>query len=474
MTQPTFAVWFRNDFRFHDHPALKAAWNAAEEHDGNLMFFFHLHPDFQHNTDSSNDYFFQTAASFKSQCEEAGLKLHILSGTVEEAFSLLAERTSSLREIFYIEDYTPFSHERDSEAFRTLEKSDIQFTSTPGSYIHEPDEIVKNDDTPYKVYTPFSRKWLQEDKPAEADDNHDQFHKRYHPHQSLSADGEKAFEQVLSSCSRKWQALGEAAALDRLEDFIDDRIAHYDKERDRPAVAGTSRLSPYIRTGALSVRRIYHAAADKGGQGAETFIKELAWRDFYAMIMYHFPETADQEFQEKFRSLEWVTSKENLQAWQEGRTGFPIVDAGMRQLNETGWMHNRLRMITASFLTKDYHIDWREGEAYFADKLIDHDPASNVGGWQWAASTGTDAVPYFRVFSPIRQSERFDPDGSFIRRYVTELADVPDKWIHEPHKMPEEEQQQASCTIGEDYPEPTVDHKLERKKAIEMYQDKGE
>ncbi len=317
---------------------------------------------------------------------------------------------------------------------------------------------------------------MQANKPALAWVKPEDIGERQSRTKALDAEAEHAFDDVLARCSSDWKRLGEEEGKKRLESFCRSVLPDYHDMRDLPEKAGTSRLSPYLRTGALSARRVY-TAADSFRQktskpGPETFIKELAWRDFYTMILHHFPETETKEFQEKYRSLPWRYDDDLLQRWKEGRTGFPIVDAGMRQLNSIGWMHNRLRMITASFLTKDYQIDWRLGEAYFAQKLIDHDPGSNIGGWQWAASTGTDAVPYFRVFSPIRQGERFDPDGTFVKKYVPELADVPKKYIHEPHTMSRQQQEEAGCIIGSDYPEPSVDHKIERKRAIAMF--KGE
>ncbi|PTL40390.1 deoxyribodipyrimidine photo-lyase [Alkalicoccus saliphilus] len=475
LTGPKFVVWFRNDFRFDDNPTVYQAFREAEKADGEIMFIFHLHPDFTSQINLSNDYFFQTVETFAGQCKDNGMKLHILSGSVQKAFQLLFDKAGSVHTVFCAEEYTSFAASRDEEARRIIEKNDASLVHTPGNYVHQPQEIIKNDGRPYKVYTPYSRRWMQKEKPDLYSSSAADIQTRYERLKALDETSEREWTEIIKRCTRPWKRLGEEAGRNRLEHFCQKVLPHYHKSRDLPEKAGTSRLSPFLRTGALSARRVYEAADSKRenhtSQGPEAFIKELAWRDFYTMILYHFPEVETKEFQEKYRGLTWREDKDLLQKWKEGRTGFPIVDAGMRQLNEVGWMHNRLRMITASFLTKDYQMDWRIGEAYFREKLIDHDPASNIGGWQWASSVGTDAVPYFRVFSPVRQGARFDPEGAFIKKYVPELKNTDKKYIHEPHKMNDQEQKKAECIIGKDYPAPSVDHKEERKRAIRMFKE---
>lgn len=265
--------------------------------------------------------------------------------------------------------------------------------------------------------------------------------------------------------------LGEEAANTRLKNFIKRDLAEYAKARDIPDLDQTSHLSRYLRTGEISIRTVWQALQQtKPTEGRAIFEKELCWRDFYNMIYVSFPNQKNEPIQENYRFIEWENNREFFKQWQEGKTGYPLVDAAMRQLKETGWMHNRLRMITASFLTKDLLIDWRYGEKYFQQMLIDYDPASNIGGWQWAASTGTDAVPYFRIFNPTTQSEKFDPSGKFIRKYVEELSNLPDKFIHQPEKMSEDQQKEHNLILGDDYPLPIVDHKERRKLAISRYE----
>jgi deoxyribodipyrimidine photo-lyase len=273
---------------------------------------------------------------------------------------------------------------------------------------------------------------------------------------------------------------GEVEGLRRLESFTAvgaNSIYRYEEGRNRPDMAGTSSLSPYIRFGMLSLRQaviaagqaIWRAPDNQSRQSAETWLNELIWREFYLSILYHFPHVRRRNFRPKFDAIEWDNDPQAFEAWCQGRTGYPIVDAAMRQLVRSGWMHNRTRMITASFLVKDLLIDWRWGERWFMQHLIDGDPASNNGGWQWAAGTGTDAAPYFRVFNPVLQSKKFDRYGGYIRRWLPELAGVPDQYIHEPWRMPDEIQKQANCCIGRDYPRPIVNHAAARKRALAAY-----
>jgi deoxyribodipyrimidine photo-lyase len=247
------------------------------------------------------------------------------------------------------------------------------------------------------------------------------------------------------------------------------RIGDYAQERDYPALDGVSYLGVHNRFGTVSIRALARMARASDGAGAATWLSELAWRDFFFQVLWHHPRAAVSSFRAEYANLAWPGADAHFDAWREGRTGYPFVDAGMRQLLETGYMHNRLRMVTASFLAKDLLVDWRRGERHFAGHLNDFDLAANNGGWQWAASTGCDAQPYFRIFNPVAQSEKFDPGGRFIRRYVPELARVPDAFVHAPWKLPPLEQQAAGCVIGRDYPGPIVDHAAQRVKALALY-----
>jgi deoxyribodipyrimidine photo-lyase len=269
---------------------------------------------------------------------------------------------------------------------------------------------------------------------------------------------------------------GTSGAAAMLDDFL-ERIGQYHEARDYPALNGTSLLSVHLRFGTVSVRGLVRLALDAmragwGGEGARVWLSELVWRDFYHMILFHHPQVEQQAFRPEFDALEWVGGPQGealFQAWRTGQTGYPLVDAAMLQINRSGFMHNRLRMVTASFLTKDLGLDWRLGERYFADRLNDYDLAANNGGWQWAASTGCDAQPWFRIFNPVTQSQRFDAKGEFIRSYLPQLARLPDKWVHAPWTAPDEVLQAAGVVLGRDYPYPVVEHEAARQQTLERY-----
>ena len=321
-------------------------------------------------------------------------------------------------------------------------------------------QILTQQNEPYSVFTPFSRRWrswIEETRPT------------LHPRPAAIGNAVKP-EQTdtlpapFREAPEPLVPTGEDAAHEQLEAFLTERAKDYKDNRDFPALDGTSQLSPYLANGVLSGRQCLIAAKQSGlsGEGVETWINEIAWRDFYIHILYHYPRVSmGRAFKEETEALAWNTLGEHFEAWKEGRTGIPIVDAAMRQLKATGWMHNRLRMITAMFLTKNLFIDWRLGEAWFMQNLVDGFLASNNGGWQWSASTGTDAAPYFRVFNPVTQSERFDPKGEFIRNWVPELAKLDNKRIHDPSR---------GGVIPKGYPRPIVDLKESRKEAIARFQ----
>lgn len=459
----TAVVWFRRDFRLHDHTALVHALQWAKEREGKLLFFFHFDPYFAKERTYHHEYFFQTVEHFRQSLCEYGIHMHVLYGDTDQVFTRLIRHTN-MRAIFFNQDEVGRGKERDDYVRALLQKYGVEVYTYDDAHMHGAFEVLKADGTPYKVYTPYYRAWRRRPKRFPLSIDIDLLRAHMLHITPLSEDDERAFTMWLASCTKRWEHTSEQDALHVLQQFIDTALPHYHRKRDIPGVAGTSRLSPHLKTGTISIRTVFHAVAQQFGNGydeaIETYIKELAWRDFYHMIYAHFPFTKTEAFIEKYRHLPWSRDDERFEVWKEGKTGFPLVDAGMRQLKKEGWMHNRLRMVVASFLTKDYLIDWRMGEQYFQHMLIDYDEASNIGGWQWAASVGTDAVPYFRVFNPIEQSKKFDPDGTYIRTYVPELASFPSAHIHEPWKS----------NIKVDYPAPTVDHSLQRQRAIALFQ----
>jgi deoxyribodipyrimidine photo-lyase len=373
-------------------------------------------------------------------------------------------------------DYSPYALHRDESLSSQLP---INWIGSP--VMHPPGTVLKKSGDPFVVYTPFRNAWKSLPTPSLGL----RFVAPEHIPTPESVDSLRIPEPTEAHILNIFPA-GEDEAFKRLNAFTtsleqDNRsneeahIYEYSSARNRPDLDSTSRLSPYLRFGMISVRQAFAAAylslqranSDKARKAAETWLNELIWREFYIHILYHFPEVRKANF--RMKEIEWENDSEKFEAWCAGETGYPIVDAAMRQLKSIGWMHNRTRMIVASFLTKDLLIDWRWGEKWFMQHLIDGDPAANNGGWQWTAGTGTDAAPYFRIFNPISQSRRHDPYGDFIRKWVPELRNIADDFVHEPWQMPDELQRQNGILIGKDYPAPIVDHAAARERALVVY-----
>ncbi|MBC1998848.1 deoxyribodipyrimidine photo-lyase [Listeria marthii] len=456
----TSVMWFRRDLRVSDN---KALYHACKEDD--LILLFQVNPAQFITGSPSHQAFFASVAHFQQELAKTA-RLQIMFGDPMECLQQLKEAVPTWNKVFFNRDETGYGASRDAAAQQLFDERQIEVHAFHDSYLHSAEEVKKSPTEYYKIFTPYYKKWREEMKemPLKVTLKPENIRK-----ESLFPKYEEQFAEIVHDLPVS--DAGEQAANARLASFIKEDLADYDKARDFPELDKTSHLSRYLRTGEISIRTIWQALQQtEATEGRATFEKELCWRDFYNMIYVSFPEQKNEPIQENYRYIEWENSRAFFKCWQEGQTGFPLVDAAMRQLKETGWMHNRLRMITASFLTKDLLIDWRFGEKYFQQMLIDYDPASNIGGWQWAASTGTDAVPYFRIFNPTTQSEKFDPDGKFIRKYVIELAHIPDKFIHQPEKMSEKEQNEYGLLVGKDYPLPIVDHKERRKLAIARYE----
>jgi deoxyribodipyrimidine photo-lyase len=370
--------------------------------------------------------------------------------------------------VYVNRDYAPAAIARDIQVSRSL--GSASFVDFKDQVIFDRAQVMTQNSTPFSVFTPYKNAWLKQLHAAAlqpwpvAD-----FAAHLAPprnSEQLPTLDDLGFET--SDLSQLALPTGMSGAQALFRDFI-ERIDAYAATRDYPAVKGCSYLSAHLRFGTISIRQLAAHAYGQGGRGAETWLSELIWRDFYHAILWHHPRVATQCFKPAFDALRWDRSPDLFAAWCAGRTGYPLVDAAMRQLTHSGWMHNRLRMVTASFLTKDLGLDWRQGEAWFAEKLLDFDLAANNGGWQWAASTGCDAQPWFRIFNPVTQSEKFDAEGRFIRRYVPELADIPNKFIHAPWKMSTAEQATCGVSIGRDYPAPVVDHAVARTRTLARF-----
>ncbi|MCC5895254.1 MAG: deoxyribodipyrimidine photo-lyase [Alkalibacterium sp.] len=459
-------MWFRRDLRLEDNVALKQALEESDE----LLLLFHVNPDQFLGEGSSNQAaFFKSVDTFRKEIEEKGGRLHLLYGDLKECFKRLKDTFVDWTDIYVNRDEKGYGLKRDKIAGRCFKELGITAHGYYDHHIHHAGEIKTNSGSYYKVFTPYFNKWKELQKPGIVKVKFDASKINT---ELLFKDDSEQFESFLDKqMPLEGLEVGTHAASERLKSFVDSYLSEYKEARDFPMKDATSHLSHHLRLGEVSIRTVYAKVRNaEPSIGRDTFIQELAWRDFYNMIYATYPEQKEQAIKEAFRQIDWDNNEENYQKWADGQTGYPIVDAAMRQLNETGWMHNRLRMITASFLTKDLLIDWRWGEKYFQQKLIDYDPASNIGGWQWAASTGTDGVPYFRIFNPTTQSEKYDQSGDFIRQYVPELKTITNKKIHDPSKLTVEEQEAFSVIVGHDYPAPIVSHKRSRELAIQAFE----
>ena len=464
--------WTRRDLRLHDNFALQAALAHGEP----VVPVFVLDPKLLQAGDVSDKrvaFLFGGLKALDTDLRARGSRLILRQGDPVDVLEELCAETGATA-VFAEADPWPYARQRDAAVAER-----VPLALTQGITARPYDAIRKADGTGYTVYTPFSRAWKSLPLPAPGD---------LMPAPDLGGlreTGGLLETEGLSGTGKVATALasfppGEAEGLRRLRAFaggFDAPIHQYAEVRNRMDLDGTSQLSPYLRFGMISALRATvaarhaaeHAPTAEARKGAETWLNELIWREFYQSVLYHFPAVLGQEFQANLRGISWRNDRAEFAAWCEGRTGYPVVDAAMRQLVQLGWMHNRARMIVASFLVKDLLIDWRWGERFFMQHLVDGDPASNNGGWQWTAGVGTDAAPYFRVFNPVLQGEKFDPQAAYIRRWVPELARVPDKYIQAPWTMPAEAQRLAGIVIGNDYPAPIVDHALARERTLAAY-----
>lgn len=401
--------------------------------------------------------FFDALGALREELRERASDLAVLCGSPAEELAGFARRIGA-QALFYNEDYEPAARERDAKVAAALARGGVTVRSSIDHVYFGADEIARDDGSPYKIFTPYRARWLAAawERPRPPVDSLRAARGKLLDREAIGETrAVPAPEDFGFASSARYPRCSEAVAHRLLNAFAKDAIARYAANRDFPAADGTSHLSPQLRAGTIGVRTCVEAA-----RASETWLSELVWREFYQMILARFPHVENSPFLTAARKIAWRDAPAEFEAWCNGVTGYPIVDAAMRQLNQTGWMHNRLRMIAASFLTKDLLIDWRAGERYFERRLADADLAQNNGGWQWSASTGTDAVPYFRIFNPVTQSKRFDPDGEFIRAWLPELRDVPARFIHAPWSMPKP---------PEAYPAPLVNHDVARRRALEVY-----
>lgn len=419
--------WFRRDLRLEDNFGLFEALS-----DGETLPIFIFDPNILAELpkdDARVSFIFELLEKIQKQLKSEKKSLAIFHDEPEKVFKKLVKE-HKIEAVFTNHDYEPYAKKRDSEIEKLLKSNDISFQTFKDQVIFEKDEIVKDDGKPYVVYTPFSKKWKE----------------KFSEKSVRQHDSEKKLDQIASHNYPflSLEDIGFKKSKIKVEDFDVSKkiIENYKETRDFPSVDGTSHLSPHLRFGSVSIRQIAKKASEFK---QETFLNELIWREFFMQILWHFPKTVTESFRPKYDNIKWRNNEKEFKSWCEGKTGYPIVDAGMRQLNETGNMHNRVRMVVASFLCKHLLIDWRWGEAYFAEKLLDYEQSSNIGNWQWASGSGVDAAPYFRIFNPSEQVKKFDKEFKYIKKWVPEFQEI-------------------------DY-KPIVDHKEARERCLKVYKE---
>lgn len=461
-------VWFRRDLRLNDNAALHAALSACSRVWCAFVFDTDILDRLASRCDRRVEFIRESLVELNAALVACGSTVIVRHGSAREEIPRLAVELG-VDAVYANHDYEPQAVERDAAVVRSLQEAGIELRTRKDHVIFEKSEVMTGAGRPFSVFTPYKDAWLKRLVPF--------FHRAYPVQDHLGSLAPATAQEVPTLQAIGFEKTnfdqigiqaGSSGAAKLLDDFV-QRIDSYRERRDFPAVRGPSYLSVHLRFGTVSIRQLVALAVERDSDGAKIWLSELVWRDFYFMILHFHPQVADHAYKRELDAIPFPNDPERYAAWCEGRTGYPLVDAAMRQLNSAGYMHNRLRMVAASFLVKDLHVDWRWGERYFAQHLNDFDLAANNGGWQWSASTGCDAQPYFRIFNPVTQSEKFDPMGAFIRRYVPELARLPDRHIHAPWKAGAEELAKAGVVLGKTYPAPVVDHAQSRKIALELY-----
>ncbi len=461
-------MWFRRDLRCFDHAALHAALTSSRRVYCVFVFDREILDVLPRRADRRVEFILHSVNELQRELARHGGGLTILHGSAREEIPALAARLKA-DAVFANHDYEPAAIERDQAIEASLAGGRCAFITRKDQVIFEKDELLTQAGRPFSVFTAYKNAWLK---------RLDGFFMQAYPVEKywdrLAGDTVKSMPTLEAMGFKPTNLLelgvvpGMTGASKLFADFK-ERMADYDKRRDFPALRGPSYLSVHLRFGTISIRALAREAWQAANRGAAVWLSELIWRDFYFMILYHHPRVVSHAFHPEYDAIRFANDPDLWRAWCEGRTGYPLVDAAMRQLNTSGYMHNRLRMVAASFLVKDLHVDWRRGERYFAEHLNDYDLAANNGGWQWAASTGCDAQPYFRIFNPVTQAQKFDAGGKFIRLYVPELKGCDDKTIHAPWLMSPAQQAKAGVLIGRDYPAPIVDHATARRTTLDLY-----
>lgn len=467
MNSSPVIVWFRQDLRIEDNPALSAA--AASGRPVIALYILDQEsPDVRPMGGASLWWLHHSLTALTKRLETLGLTLTLRRGAAHEVLKGIIKE-SEAGAVYWNRCYEPGVIDRDKTIKPSLQDEGVTVESFNGSLLYEPWEISTKQDKPYRVFTPFYRMVLAQGEPSPP---------RAAPSSVVSykdkINGNALADWALLPTKPDWAGglrktwtPGEVGATELLDQFLDTVVDAYKTDRDFPAKSATSRLSPHLHFGEISPRQIWQTTAQREpNSGTETFLKEIVWREFGYHLLYYNPEMPTTPLQEKFKRFPWQTNDSYLDAWQRGQTGYPIVDAGMRELWTTGTMHNRVRMIVASFLVKHLLLHWREGESWFWDTLVDADLASNTANWQWVAGCGADAAPYFRIFNPMTQGQKFDEDGDYVRHWVPEIAGLPNAVIHQPWEATPVELLDANIDLGTTYPRPIVDHSAARARAL--------
>lgn len=461
-------VWFRKDLRLHDHPAL---WEAARQ--GAVIPVF-IGSYAKGKGAASRWWLHHSLLDLQRNLAEKGLPLILRLGDSVDVMESLVKETGA-DALFFNERYEADARRQDRKLEELLQKRGVEVRRFQGHLLFNPDRLWNQKTEPYKIFTSFWKRCMQETVPPVVGipDNWVSLDVSV---RSLSVED----LELLSKDQRDlpfteyWQP-GETGAMERWEQFVEEGLGEYAASRDYPHRAAVSSLSPHLAHGEISVRAVWHAVRRWSEmepslqQGADAFLRQLIWRDFAYHQLIHFPMIVHTPLRSRFQAFPWSGTDEGLDQWKQGRTGYPLVDAGMRQLQETGFIHNRVRMVVASFLVKHLLIPWTAGSEWFQDTLVDFDEANNAMGWQWVTGSGIDAAPYFRVFNPSTQSEKFDPNGFYIRRWVPELGELPAKYIHRPWEAPKEVLAEIGLQLGEHYPLPMIEHSFARRRALEAY-----
>ena len=465
----TGIFWIREDFRIENNPALSF---ATQNHDNVIALYIYNNNDFDNKREAQKWWVYKSLETLKKELSDYKINLEIVKGDELEIFSKFNKKDKL--SVYWNKIYEPDVIAKGKKIRDLFIKNEINYKYFKGNILNEFQEITKNDGTPFKVFTPFWR-------------NAEQVYLNQPPSKNYIVKKKIKKITIFKKCIEpieilpkknwykkfeKYWKVSENESKKILKNLIENKIKDYGTSRDIPSIEGTSKLSPYIKHGQIHVGSIWKKCSEikSKGIGYRKYINELGWREFSHSLINYFPEFLKGNFRKEFDKFPWAKNEKFLKAWKKGMTGYPIVDAGMRELYETGWMHNRIRMVVGSFLVKHLRINWTEGEKHFRNCLLDFNKANNVAQWQWVAGCGADAAPYFRIFNPILQGEKFDKEGNYVKKWVPELKNVPNKFIHKPWEMELKYQEAIKTIIGKDYPGPIVVHEKARAAALEAFQ----